>query len=245
MKQKSHMPQSTRYTAFITGATKGIGLAITHKLATLGYHLLLTARSTEELETLKTALESQHAGISVQYRACDVTVSSQLDGLINWVTGMAKAPHILINNVGIFKPVSVLDETDDDFQQQLRVNYITPHLLSRAIGRRMRENRRGHIFNISSIASREPVSAAGTYTVTKFAVKGLTHVLREELRPHDVKVTEIIPGSTLTSSWEGTEIPADRFVLPADIAEAIVTCLRMSNGANVEEIVIKPRYGNI
>lgn len=234
----------THQTAIITGATKGMGLAITTRLAALGCNLLLTARNEEKLETLKTTLESQHAGIAVQYKACDVGDAGQLDGLITWLADMA-APDILVNNVGIFKPVSVLDETDDDFHRQLQVNYITPHLLSRAVGRRMRENRRGHIFNISSIASREPVASAGTYTVTKFAVRGLTHVLREELRPHDVKVTEIIPGSTLTSSWEGTEVPTGRFILPADIAEAIVTCLRMSDGANVEEIMIKPRYGNI
>ncbi|MGV3761133.1 SDR family NAD(P)-dependent oxidoreductase [Parapedobacter sp.] len=237
-----HLKQRT---ALITGATKGMGLAITNKLAALGCNLLLTARNKEELEMLKATLENQHAGITVQYNACDVADAQQLDGLISWLAETVPGPDILINNVGIFKPVSVLDETDEDFQQQLQVNYITPHLLSRAVGRHMRKNRRGHIFNISSIASREPVSAAGTYTVTKFAVRGLTQVLREELRSHDVKVTEIIPGSTLTSSWEGTEIPADRFILPADIAEAIVTCLRMSDGANMEEIVIKPRYGNI
>ena len=237
-----HLKQRT---ALITGATKGMGLAITNELAALGCDLLLIARNTDELNTLKTTLESQHTGISVQYRACDVADAGQLDELIGWINSLPAGPDILINNVGIFKPVSVLDETDEDFHQQLQVNYVTPHLLSRAVGRRMRENRRGHIFNISSIASREPVSAAGTYTVTKFAVRGLTHVLREELRPHDVKVTEIIPGSTLTSSWEGTEIPADRFILPADIAAAIATCLRMSDGANVEEIVIKPRYSNV
>ncbi|MFB2119469.1 SDR family NAD(P)-dependent oxidoreductase [Parapedobacter sp. 2B3] len=231
--------------ALITGATKGMGLAITNELAAMGCDLLLIARNTDELNTLKTTLESQHTGISVQYRACDVADAGQLGELIGWVNSLAAGPDILINNVGIFRPVSVLDETDEDFHQQLHVNYVTPHLLSRAVGRRMRENRRGHIFNISSIASREPVSAAGTYTVTKFAVRGLTHVLREELRSYDVKVTEIIPGSTLTSSWEGTEIPVDRFILPADIAAAIATCLRMSDGANVEEIRIKPRYGNI
>jgi len=238
------MLQLIHQTAIITGATKGMGLAITTRLAALGCNLLLTARSKEELETLKTTLESQYSGITVQYKACDVGDAGQLDELVTWLADMA-APDILVNNVGIFKPVSVLDETNDDFHKQLQVNYITPHLLSRAVGRRMRENRRGHIFNISSIASREPVASAGTYTVTKFAVRGLTHVLREELRPHNVKVTEIIPGSTLTSSWEGTEVPASRFILPADIAEAIVTCLGMSDGANVEEIMIKPRYGNI
>ncbi|WP_262249677.1 SDR family NAD(P)-dependent oxidoreductase [Parapedobacter soli] len=238
------MLRLTHRTAIITGATKGMGLAITKKLAALGCDLLLTARSKEDLQKLKTILETQYAGITVQYRACDVADAAQLDGLVSWLIGMATAPDILINNVGIFKPASVLDETENDFLSQLQVNYITPHLLSRAVGRRMRENRRGHIFNISSIASREPVSSAGTYTVTKFAVRGLTHVLREELRPYHVKVTEIIPGSTLTSSWEGTNIPADRFILPADIAEAIAACLGMSEGANVEEIVIKPKYGN-
>ncbi|MEC3881077.1 SDR family NAD(P)-dependent oxidoreductase [Parapedobacter sp. 10938] len=231
-------------TALITGATKGMGHAITEKLAECGYNLLLAARNDRALAALKKQLETQYPDIHVAYLACDFSAPEQLNNLITWVDDQTADIDILINNVGIFKPVSVLDETDEDFRQQLQVNYITPHLLSRAVGQRMRKNRRGHIFNISSIASREPVSAAGTYTVTKFAVMGLTHVLREELRPHDVKVTEIIPGSTLTSSWEGTDIPADRFILPADIAEAIVTCLRMSDGANVEEVVIKPKYGN-
>lgn len=238
------MLQSTHRTALITGATKGMGLAITNKLAAVGCNLLLTARNTDELKSLKTTLESQHTDITVQYMACDVADAGQLDALLEWVSGMVTGPDILINNVGIFIPVSILEETEADFEQQMQVNYYTPHRLSRAIGRSMRERRHGHIFNISSIASREPVSSAGTYTVTKFAVMGLTHVLRDELRPYDVKVTEIIPGSTLTSSWEGTEIPAERLILPADIAEAVVTCLRMSDGANVEEIVIKPKYGN-
>lgn len=239
------MPLHTNPTALITGATKGMGRAITEKLAECGYNLLLAARDKEALEAFKEQLEMQHPDIRVAYMGCDFSEHGQLVKLIEWIADSSINVDVLINNVGIFRSISVLDESDDDFSQQMQVNYITPHFLSRAIGRSMRQNRRGHIFNISSIASREPVSTAGTYTVTKYAVRGLTHVLRDELRPHDVKVTEIIPGSTLTSSWEGTEIPADRFILPADIAEAVIACLRMSDGANVEEIVIKPRYGNI
>jgi short-subunit dehydrogenase len=104
----------------------------------------------------------------------------------------------------------------------------------------MRDAGKGHIFNITSIASREPVPAAGAYTITKFALEGLTKVLREELRKSGVKVTEIIPGSTLTSSWEGTEISAEEFVLPEDIAKVLVTCLSLSSGANIEEVIIRP-----
>lgn len=231
-------------TALITGATKGMGLAIAEKLAECGCNLLLTARNSEALETLKIRLEESYPGISVQHVACDFGEREQLTKLIHWVEEQIPNLNILVNNVGIFRPVSLLNESDEDFDLQMRINYHTPHRLSRSIARIMCKNSRGHIFNISSIASREPVSSAATYTVTKYAVRGLTQVLRDEVRPHGVKVTEIIPGATLTASWEGTAIPADQFILPTDIATAIVMCLQLSAGAHVDEIMIKPQYGN-
>ncbi len=238
------MPMLTDQTALITGATKGMGLAIAEKLAGQGCSLLLSARDNQALEALQTRLTTNNPGIHVHYFACDFSDRDQLTQLIDWVERICPHLDILINNVGIFRPVSVLDESDEDFELQMRINYQTPHRLSRAVGRLMRERRKGHIFNISSIASREPVSSAGTYTVTKYAVRGLTHVLRDELRPYGIKVTEIVPGSTLTSSWEGTTIPAERFILPADIANAIAACLEMSEGAHVDEVIVKPQYGN-
>ncbi|SFB94575.1 hypothetical protein SAMN05421747_102258 [Parapedobacter composti] len=239
------MQQLNNQTALITGATKGMGRTTAEKLAQAGYNVILAARDARALASLKHLLQANHPEISILYYACDFSDDAQRTSFIQWAT--QEHPHIdvLINNVGIFRPVSVLDETTEDFNLQLQVNYFTPHLLSRAIGQNMRKNRKGHIINISSIASREPVSSAGTYTVTKFAVRGLTHVLRDELRPYGVKVTEIIPGSTLTSSWEGTTIPTEQFVQPSDIAEAVLTCLRMSAGANVDEMIVKPKYGNI
>ena len=60
------------------------------------------------------------------------------------------------------------------------------------------------------------------------------------MRDFGVKVTEIIPRSTLTSSWEGTDVPAEQFVLPEDIAKVLLACLSLSPGANIEEVVIKP-----
>ncbi len=235
----------TNQTALITGATKGIGLAVAERLAKLGCNLLLAARNREILESLKIQLEETNPGIQVQFFVCDFSDNTQLNELVQWIEHTAPQIDILVNNVGIFRPASILDESDQDFELQMHINYYTPHLLSRAVGRTMRKNRKGHIFNISSIASREPVSSAGTYTVTKYAVMGLTHILRDELRSYGVKVTEIIPGSTLTSSWEGTTIAVDQFVLPTDIAAAIVTCLHMSEGANVDEMVIKPKFGNV
>ena len=136
--------------------------------------------------------------------------------------------------------VSLLEETQIDFEVQWQVNFMTAYTLSRHFGKKMRDRGSGHIFNISSIASRRPVAAAGSYTVTKYALAGLNAVLRTELGAYGVKVTEIIPGATLTASWEGADVQEDRFVAADDIAEAIRVCLRMSGGANIDEIVLKP-----
>lgn len=238
------MPFLSNKSALITGATKGMGLAIAEKLAECGCNLVLVARTEESLEALKRRLQTAFPRIEIQYVVCDFSDADQLGDLIRWTEKQVPHLDILINNVGIFKPISLLNESEEDFELQMRINYHTPHRLSRSIAKNMCKNGSGHIITISSIASREPVWSAGSYTVTKYAVRGLTRVLRDEVRSYGVKVTEIIPGSTLTSSWEGTTIPADRFILPADIAEAAAMCLQLSKGAHVEEIVIKPQHGN-
>jgi NADP-dependent 3-hydroxy acid dehydrogenase YdfG len=69
--------------------------------------------------------------------------------------------------------------------------------------------------------------------------------MRLETQEHGIKVTAIVPGSTLTASWEGTTVDKNRFILPEDIAAAIITAYKMSPGANVEEIVMKPVFGQV
>jgi NADP-dependent 3-hydroxy acid dehydrogenase YdfG len=64
--------------------------------------------------------------------------------------------------------------------------------------------------------------------------------LRDELAKHNVKVTAVLPGSTLTASWDGTEIPKEKFVQPEDIAESISQLLKLSAAANVDELIIRP-----
>lgn len=231
-------------TALITGATKGMGLAITEILAKNEYNLLLCARDASALENIQQRLKQEYPAIEVNYYACDLSDKPQLRKLAQWILKQDRI-DILINNAGMYRQVSILDESAKDYEDQMQLNYYAPYYLSQTVGRSMQKNRRGHIINISSIASRAPVAEASTYTVTKYAIRGLTQVIRDELRPHGIKVTEIIPGSTLTSSWEGTDIPSERFVLPGDIARAVLTSLQMSDGANIDEIMIMPTYGNI
>jgi hypothetical protein len=109
----------------------------------------------------------------------------------------------------------------------------------------MKDAREGHIVTICSVAALDPIAAAGTYSVTKIALLGLSKVMRLEMQPYNVKVTAVIPGSTLTNSWAGTTINQDKFVLPEDIASAIVNIYNMSKGANVDEIIIRPSTGQV
>lgn len=232
-------------TTLITGATKGMGRAISLALAKEGYHVIACARKREDLNRLEKEIKDVSPEVQVFLRECDFADPEQVSALVAWIEQEFELIDVLVNNVGLFVPGRFLAESPDALAQHMQVNVFTPHALSRTIGKMMKKKETGHIFNITSVASREAVSTAASYSVTKFALRGLTNIIREELKRHQVKVTEIVPGSTLTSSWEGTTVSASEFVLPEDIAKAVISVLSMSEGANVDEVVVRPIKGQI
>jgi 3-oxoacyl-[acyl-carrier protein] reductase len=224
--------------AIITGATKGIGRAIALNLAKKGYNLALCARNHHDLNDLKTALEN--FGVKVLVIPTDCAQKEQVLNFAEQTMAFFDKVDVLVNNIGVFYPGSLLDEEDEVFEKQQRINVNVAYYLAKIFGKIMRKQCSGHIFNICSVASREAVENAGSYSVTKAAMLSLNHVLRKELAQYNVKVTAIIPGSTLTASWEGTTIEQDKFVQPEDIAKSLYTILNLSNGVNVDELVLKP-----
>ena len=224
--------------AVITGATKGIGRAIAIKLWKEGYHLALVARGLEELKELRDELFI--TGRTVLIYAVDCADKDAVYQFLNDVETDFGFADVLVNNVGAFLPGSMLDEADEAFEKQQALNVNAAYYMSKFFGKKMRTDQRGHIFNICSVASRAPVENGGSYSVTKAAMLSLNNVLRQELAPHNVKVTAFLPGSTKTSSWEGTTIPNEKFVQPEDIAETLFTILNLSKGVNVDEVLITP-----
>jgi short-subunit dehydrogenase len=109
----------------------------------------------------------------------------------------------------------------------------------------MIDRKSGHIFNICSTASKIPYINGGSYCVSKFALYGMSKVLREEMKTHNVKVTSVLPGATLTASWEGTDIPAERFMPPEDVAASIWNAYSLSSRTAVEEIILRPQRGDV
>ena len=230
--------------AIITGATKGIGRAIALILADAGYNIAICARSQPDIDDLCNEIKETYQVQAIGLQT-DCSNSSQLNHFADFVQQHFPTVEVLVNNAGMYIPGTILDEPDNLLQEQLQLNLFAAHSLCRIFGKKMRENKNGHIFNICSIAAIKPVVTAGSYTVTKVALLGLTRVLRDELMPYNVKVTAILPGSTLTASWEGTDLPPDRFVTASDVANAILASLKMSKGANVDEVVIRPLKGEI
>ncbi|AMR31469.1 short-chain dehydrogenase [Mucilaginibacter sp. PAMC 26640] len=231
--------------ALITAATKGMGRAITIAFAKQGINVAICSRNAQELLHFKAELLQIAPQISVFTMAADCSKRAELINFAEFTEKNMGFVDIIVNNVGMYKHAFILDDTDDSFQKQIDTNLMPAYELYRFFGKRMVSVGKGHIFNICSIAAINPVVEAGVYSVTKYALLGLNKVMKLEMQPHGVKVTAIIPGSTLTDSWAGMEVDKNRMVLPEDIAAALIEIYNMSTGANVDEMIITPKFGQI
>ncbi|MGI4751775.1 MAG: SDR family NAD(P)-dependent oxidoreductase [Janthinobacterium lividum] len=231
--------------ALITGATKGIGLAIAKALAKNDINLAICARNEQDLSSVKEALLQISPEIKVFTCVADCSMREEVLRFAAEAERELQSIQIIVNNAGLFLPGSILEEPEDHLQKQLDLNLMASYELYRYFGKKLMAARTGHIFNICSVASKNVVVNAGSYSVTKFAQLGLNHIMREEMKAHQVKVTAILPGSTLTNSWAGTNIPTEKFVMPEDVAEAVINCLNMSAGANIDELIIQTATGEI
>ncbi|HRE52572.1 MAG TPA: SDR family oxidoreductase [Flavitalea sp.] len=229
----------------ITGASKGIGRAVAEKFAANGYTLFLCARKEAPLAALAKELETQYPGSTVHYIPCDVSIQEEVLRFAAWVLSKTSAPGILVNNAGIFTPGNVYDEADGLLERMMETNLYSAYYLSRALLPAMMAQKSGHIFNICSIASLKAYPNGGSYSITKYALAGLTANLRHEMKPHGIKLTAVFPGAAYTGSWENSGISRDRFMEAADIAEMIYSASRLSPQACVEEIVMRPQLGDI
>ena len=231
--------------AIITGATKGMGRSIAIAFAHEGINISICSRNEQDLAEFKQELLNIDSQIKVVTQVADGSNKEQLLKFAAYTETELGEVNIIVNNLGIFAPLSILDDADDTFQKQLDTNLMPAYHLYRHFGKSMMAARSGHIFTICSVAALDPIPAAGSYSITKYALLGLTKIMRQEMQPYNVKVTAVIPGSTLTDSWKDAVVDRDKFVLPEDIASAIINTYKMSAGANVDELIIRPVGGQV
>jgi NADP-dependent 3-hydroxy acid dehydrogenase YdfG len=145
----------------------------------------------------------------------------------------------------LFIPGSVHNEKDGALEEMIAVNLYSAYHLTRVLIPKMISQKSGHIFNMCSIASLEAYDNGGAYSISKFALSGFSKNLREEMKPHQIKVTAIYSGAAYTDSWAGSNIDPNRIMEASDIAEIIFTASRLSPQACVEDILIRPQLGDL
>ena len=228
----------------ISGATKGIGRAIAEIFARNGATVAICARNATDLQTFKAHLETTYKTEVLTY-TCDVSVREQVQAFAAYVTERWSTVDVLINNAGFFMPGQVINEAEGNLEAQINTNLYSAYYLTRGVIPAILPQRKGYIFNICSIASFTAYPSGGSYSISKFAMLGLSKALREELKPHNISVTSVMPGAVLTASWEGTNLPDSRFIDVEEVALLIYNTAQLSPRTVVEDIVIRPMLGDI
>jgi short-subunit dehydrogenase len=229
----------------ITGASKGIGRAVAEKFASNGYSLFLCARNVNDLSLASNDLQMRFPNVKVNFKRCDVSKKDQLKEFAGWIKEQTDNVDVLVNNAGSFVPGHVYEEEDGVIEHLMETNLYSAYYLTKYLLPEMMERKKGHIFNICSIASLKAYKHGGSYSVTKYAMAGLTANLRDEMREFGVKVTAVFPGAAYTGSWDSTDVSPDRIMKASDIAEMIYAASNLSLQACVEEIVIRPQLGDL
>ncbi|UCC17601.1 MAG: SDR family oxidoreductase [Dehalococcoidales bacterium] len=185
-------------TAVITGGARGIGLAITRRLAEAGAFVFIADTDATEAENAIIQLKSQE--IMAQYVKCDVTVEAEVKQMVNYVLEKAGAIDILVNNAGIYPRISLEEMTGEDFQNVISVNLTGTFFCGRYAAEAMISGGKGgNIINIASIEALHPSSTGmSAYDASKGGVLMLTKSMASELGKHDIRVNAIAPGAIKT-----------------------------------------------
>jgi short-subunit dehydrogenase len=228
----------------ITGASRGIGKAIAERFAANGINLFLSSRNEVALYKAMEELQTRYPGVSIKAKAFDISIKEQAKELGEWCL-ISAVPDILINNAGLFEPGSVHNEPEGLLENQLAVNLYSAYHLTRTLLPGMMKRKSGHIFNMCSIASLQAYHNGGAYSISKYAMHGFSKNLREEMKPHNIKVTAIHPGAVFTDSWGDYDNSSKRIMEAEDIAKMVFACTQLSTAACVEDIVIRPQLGDL
>ncbi|HMK25772.1 MAG TPA: SDR family oxidoreductase [Chitinophagaceae bacterium] len=228
----------------VTGASKGIGKSIAEIFAANGHHLFLCSRGELTLYKTVEELMTKFPDATIKAKPFDLGKKEEAIAFGNWCLSFG-VPGILINNAGSFEPGSVHNEPDGVLESQVAVNLYSAYHVSRTVLPKMIEKRSGHIFNICSIASLHAYENGGAYSVSKYALHGFSKNLREEMKPFNIKVTSVFPGAVATDTWGGFDNTSHRIMEAEDIAKMIYAATRLSPGACVEDIVIRPQLGDL
>lgn len=222
----------------ISGANRGIGLAIAGSLYDAGYSLSLGARNPASLDDVTGGWAPERV-LTGHYDAEDLATHRE------WVDATVERfgrLDGLVNNAGIALDVSVEDENDDALDRMWAVNVKAPLSMTRTALPHLRRSGAGRIINLASLAGKAVYGSGIGYSMTKFAGVALSHATRHAGWDDGVRCTALCPGYVATDMTANVETMAyDQMIEPDDIAEVVLTLLALSNKASIAELVVNCR----
>jgi NADP-dependent 3-hydroxy acid dehydrogenase YdfG len=222
--------------ALVTGASRGIGLAVADALRAGGMHVIRLARS------LTDASAERRTDIK-----CDVTNPDDVERALTRVERDLGVPDVLVNNAGIFFIKSLAETTLADFTAALATNLTAPFLIARRVVPKMVARGSGHLVTIGSISDYIGFSGSTAYAATKFGLRGMHEVIRQETAKSGVRTTLVSPGPVDTDIWDAVDPDSKpgftkrkNMMRAEDVAAAVVYAVTQPEHVAVTEIRLLP-----
>ena len=237
-------------TAFITGASSGIGKACAEQLAALGVHLVITARRLDRIQNLAKGLSSNY-GVRVIPMQLDVQKNKQVEAAAQSLEAKQIEIDILINNAGLALSSDLIQEGKiSNWDTMIDTNIKGLLYVTKAFLKPLIQRNKGHVVNIGSVAGHGHYASGNVYCATKHAVRAISKSLRIDLMGTAIRVSEIAPGAVQTEfsdiRWNDKERGKkfyETFVplTAEDIADAVMYCVTRPPHVNIAEIVVFPQ----
>ena len=221
----------------ITGATGGLGTALSIEFAKNNCNLFLTSRNNNNLKILKSQLETQNKTITVKTFSADLSNLTEINNLIKEIRKSYTTIDILINCAGILPIKFIQDSTVDDFDECFNINVLPSIILTKEFSKDMTDQRWGRIVNIASSGAYNGQEKTIIYRASKHALLGFSKAVHKELRDYNVRTFCIYPGPIKTGMGKILENENyQTFINPSDIADFIANLISYDTEMFSEEI---------
>ncbi|HSE37081.1 MAG TPA: SDR family oxidoreductase [Blastocatellia bacterium] len=227
--------------AVVTGATRGIGLAIARALLARGGRVFICARDSADVQKTIDSLRSEHRD-RAHGAACDVRSYDNVRSLFRNVKHTFGALDILINNAGIGSHSYVEQMPVEEWNATIETNISGVYYCCHEALPLMKANGSGYIINIGSLAGKHPSAGSAAYCASKFALLGFSESLMQEVRFDHIRVSHVMPGSVNTSfGRSGGQDPSKTWKLsPEDVAAVVINLLEMDPRALPSQVELRP-----
>lgn len=228
-------------TAVVTGASSGLGLAISRDLAERGAQVFGLARRKDKLASARADVGERLVPI-----VCDITSEAEVARAFSTIAKSSGSLDILVNNAGLGRFGDLDDLSVEDWDVQMNTNLRGVFLCTRATLPRMKAQNAasgfgGHIVNIASVAGLLGNPKVGAYNATKFGLRGLSESLMKEVRADGIKVTCIYPGSIETEFFDTAGIPISANPMTArDVSSTVLHVIEAPDNYLVSEVMMRP-----